>query len=62
MVSCSELEDEDDEQDVQTNVQEASSPSIDDKVLAVLDILTMLEKNLPEEMHKQVVVALYHAK
>jgi len=39
MVSCSELEDEDDEQDVQINVQEESSSSTYDKVLTVLDIL-----------------------
>jgi len=36
MVSCSELEDGDSEEDVQEDVQEASAPSTDDKVLAVL--------------------------
>ena len=36
MVSCSELEDEDVEEDVQADVQEASSLSTDDKVLAIL--------------------------
>jgi len=39
MVSCSEFEDEDDEQDIQEDVQEVFSPSIDDKVLAILDVL-----------------------
>ena len=39
MVSCSELEDGDSEEDVQEDVQEASAPSTDDKVLAVLEVL-----------------------
>jgi len=57
MVSCSELEAEDDEQDVQADVQEVSSISTDDKVLVVLDVLPerMSWKqifHLPEEMRK----------
>jgi len=39
MVSCSELEDEDGEEDVQIDVQEATPSSIDYKVLAVLEVL-----------------------
>ena len=39
MVSCSKLEDEDGEEDVQIDVQEATPPSIDYKVLAVLEVL-----------------------
>jgi len=39
MVSCSELEDEDGEEDVYVVVQEAAAPSTDDKVLAVLKVL-----------------------
>jgi len=39
MVLCSELEDED-EEDVQANVQKASSLSADDKVLAILEALS----------------------
>jgi len=39
MVSCSEFEDEDGEEDVQANVQEAPAPSTDDKVLVVLEVL-----------------------
>jgi len=39
MVSCSELEDEDGEENVQADFQETSSPSIDDKVLAILEVL-----------------------
>jgi len=67
MVSCSELKDEDGEEDVQIDVQEAPSSSTYDKVLAVLEVLPerMSWKqifHLPEEMHEQVVVALHHAK
>jgi len=67
MVLCSELEDEDGEEDVQADAQEASSPSTDDKVLAVLEILPELMSwkqifHLGEEMREQVVVALHHAK
>jgi len=39
MVSCSELEDENSEEDVQEDVQEVSAPSTDNKVLAVLEVL-----------------------
>jgi len=39
MVSCSGLEDENSEEDVQEDVQEVSAPSTDDKVLAVLEVL-----------------------
>ena len=39
MVSCFELEDEDGEEDVQANVQEAPSPSTDDKVVTILEVL-----------------------
>ena len=39
MVSCTELEDENSEEDVQEDVQEVSAPSTDDKVLAVLEVL-----------------------
>jgi len=38
MVSCSELKDENGAEDVQVDVQEASSPSIDDKVLTILEV------------------------
>jgi len=67
MVSCSKLEDEDGEEDVQADVQEGPSPSTDDKVLAVLEVLSerMSWKqifHLPEETCDQAVVALHHAK
>jgi len=39
MVSSSELEDEDGGEDVQADVQEVPAPSIDDRVLAVLEFL-----------------------
>ena len=39
MVSCSELEYEDSEEDVQEDVQEASIPNTNNKVLAVLEVL-----------------------
>jgi len=55
MVSCSKLEAEDGEEDVEADVQEASSPSTDDKVLTILEVF--LERmswkqifHLPEEM------------
>jgi len=38
MVLCSEFEDEDGEEDVQADAQEAVALSIDDKVLAVLEV------------------------
>ena len=67
MVLCSELEDEDGEKDVQTDVQEVSPSSIDDKVLTVLEFLPerMSWKHifhLSEEMREQVTVSLHHAK
>jgi len=67
MVSCSELEDKDGEEDVQASVQEAPAPSTDDKVLTVLKVLPehMSWKQifqLPENMREQVMVALHHAK
>jgi len=67
MVSCSELEDRDSEEDVQDDVQEASAPSTDDKVLAVLEVLPECMSwkqifHLPKEMREQVVIALHHAK
>jgi len=67
MVSCSELKDEDCEEDVQADVQEASAPSTDDKFLAVLEVLPehMSWKqifHLPKKMCEQVVIALHHAK
>ena len=56
IVSCSELDDEDGEEDVQTYVQEVSPSSIDDKVLAALKVLPerMSWKqifHLPKEMY-----------
>ena len=67
MVSCSELEDEDDEDDVHADVQQAASLRTDKKVIAVVEVLPkhMSWKqifHLPEETHEQVVVALHHAK
>ena len=67
MVSCSELEDGDSEEDVQEDVQEASALGTDDKVLAVLEVLPKRMSwkqifHLPEEMCEQVAVALHHAK
>jgi len=67
MVSCSELEDENSEEDVQEDVQEVYALSADDKVLVVLEVLSerMSWKqifHLPEEMREQVVIALYHVK
>ena len=66
MVSSSELEDEDGGEDVQADVQEVPAPSIDDRVLAVLEFLPerMSWKQIfhfPEEMCEQVAVALHHA-
>jgi len=67
MVSYSELEDENSEEDVQEDVQEVSALSTDDKVLAVLEVLPKRMSwkqifHLPEEMREQVVIALHHAK
>ena len=66
MVSCSELEDEDVEEDVQAVVQEAAAPNTDDKIIAILKGLPehMSWKqifHLPEELREQVVVTLHHA-
>ena len=67
MVSCSELEDENDEEDEQVDFSKVSPLNIDDKDLTVLEALPigMSGKqifHLPEEIHEQIVFALRHVK
>ena len=63
MVSCSGLEDEDDEKDAQEDLQKASSSNTDDRVLAVVEALPerMSWKEifqLPHEMREQIAAAM----
>jgi len=67
MTSCSELEDEKDEEDAQEDTQKASSLNTDDRVLAVLEALPECMSwkgifQLPKEMREQVVATMRHAK
>ena len=67
MALCSELEDEEGEEDAQEDPQKASSSNIDDRVLAVSEGLPerMSWKEifqLPEEMREQVMATMSYAK
>ena len=67
MASCSQLEDEEDEEHAQEDAQKASSSNTNDRVLIVFEALLecMSQKEifqLPEEMREQVVATKRHAK